>query len=69
MVMNSINLKKQTKAIIDHIPTEKLGVVLSFLRWGDEEDISLDELSAIEQGEKEITNNQIVNWRKVARTI
>lgn len=67
--MNTINLKNQTKAIIDHIPDEKLGVVLSFLRWVDEEDISVNEWTAIERGETEIANNQIVNWRKIARTI
>ena len=69
MVMNTVNIKKQTKEIIDHIPDEKLGVVLSFLQWIEDEDISTNEWSAIEQGEKEIKDNQIVSWRKVARTV
>ncbi|PIP51395.1 hypothetical protein COZ61_01180 [Candidatus Berkelbacteria bacterium CG_4_8_14_3_um_filter_33_6] len=67
--MNPTNLKQQTKEIIDNIPTEKLGVVLSFLRWVDQEDITSKEWTAIEQGENEIKDKQFIGWRKIARTI
>lgn len=67
--MNPVSLKKQTQEIIDNMPNEKLGVVLSFLRWIEEEDISADEWEKIEKGEKEIAQGHAVGWRKIARTV
>lgn len=63
-------LIKETKTILEQLPTERLKVAQVFLRWLSEEDeLSADELKTVLKGEREIALGKCADRRSVARTI